>query len=251
MRAVGSITAAEERAALGRRVRIAPEPPADPGRSGYAQEYLRRAFRQRVGDEDPVGWRVHTSFRISLQRAAEDAVAEGLARLARPGLQAALVAIDPLTGDLLALVGGSDFGAFPFNRATLARRQTGSAFKPFVYAAALARGGSPVSRIPGIASPGFARGRGAAGPPARTGRRALTWREALAVSDNDAAARGPPAAPGTPAVRRAGDPEPGCEEQPDVPSLALGTGQATPLELTLGLRPLRERRVVGATPGPI
>ena len=51
MRAVGAITAAEERAALGRRVRIAPEPPADLTLSGYAQEYLRRAFRQRVGDE--------------------------------------------------------------------------------------------------------------------------------------------------------------------------------------------------------
>jgi len=237
MRAVGAITAAEERAALGERVHIAPEPPADLTLSGYAQEYLRRAFRQRAGDEDPVGWRIRTSFRITLQLAAEAAVSEGLKRLDHPGLQAALVAIDPQTGDLLALVGGSDFRAFPFNRATLARRQPGSAFKPFVYAAGLARDGSPVTRVPGIASPGFAAalqeqgGREDPDDPAGS----LTWREALFVSNNEAAVA---------VLRSVGAPavldlalQVGLPAQPDVPSLALGTGQATPLELTVAYAP--------------
>jgi len=237
MRVVGSITAAEERAALAGAVHITPGPPADLTRSGYAQDYLRRAFRQRAGDEDPVGWRIRTSFRIALQRAAENAVAGGLARLAHPGLQAALVAIDPQTGDLLALVGGSDFRAFPFNRATFASRQTGSAFKPFVYAAGLARGGSPVTRIPGIASPGFAAALqeqgGRANPDDPAG--SLTWREALSVSDNEGAVA---------VLRSVGAPavldlalQVGLPAQPDVPSLALGTGQATPLELTLAYAP--------------
>ncbi|MHB8836539.1 MAG: transglycosylase domain-containing protein [Candidatus Methylomirabilia bacterium] len=237
MRATGSITAAQERAALGQRVRVAPAPPADLTRSGYAQEYLRRVFRQRAGDEDPVGWRIRTSFQIALQRAAEEAVAGGLARLARPGLQAALVAIDPQTGDLLALVGGSDFRAFPFNRANLARRQTGSAFKPFVYAAGLARGGSPVTRVPGIASPGFAEALSGSGSRAAPDDPAafLTWREALSVSDNEAAVA---------VLRSVGNPavldlalRVGLPAQPDVPSLALGTGQATPLELTVAYTP--------------
>ena len=237
MRAVGSITAAEERAALGGRVRITPEPPADLTLSGYAQEYLRRVFRQRAGDEDPVGWRIHTSFRIALQRAAEDAVSEGLARLAHPGLQAALVAIDPQTGELLALVGGSDFRAFPFNRATLARRQPGSAFKPFVYAAGLARAGSPVTRVPGIASPGFATALQEQGGRADPDDVAvsLTWREALAVSNNEAAVA---------VLRSVGSAavldlalKVGLAAQPDVPSLALGTGQASPLELTVAYAP--------------
>jgi penicillin-binding protein 1A len=57
-----------------------------------------------------------------------------------PIAEAALVALDPTTGAVLALVGGFDFARSEFNRATQARRQTGSAFKPFVYAAALAQG---------------------------------------------------------------------------------------------------------------
>src|SRR5439155_1002925 len=52
-------------------------------------------------------------------------------------LQAALVALDPATGRILALVGGRDYGSSPLDRAVRARRQPGSAFKPFVYLAAL------------------------------------------------------------------------------------------------------------------
>jgi penicillin-binding protein 1A len=58
----------------------------------------------------------------------------------KPKVQGALVAIDPSTGDIKALVGGYDFDASKFNRATQALRQTGSVFKPFVYTAALDRG---------------------------------------------------------------------------------------------------------------
>jgi penicillin-binding protein 1A len=57
-----------------------------------------------------------------------------------PQAQATLVALDPLDGAIRALVGGFDFGASHFNRATQARRQPGSSFKPFIYASALERG---------------------------------------------------------------------------------------------------------------
>lgn len=64
-----------------------------------------------------------------------------------PEIQGALVAMDPHTGRVLAMVGGYDYAQSQFNRATQAMRQPGSAFKPFVYAAALENGFTPVSRI--------------------------------------------------------------------------------------------------------
>ena len=65
----------------------------------------------------------------------------------RPLVQGAIVALDPHTGRLLALTGGYDFRVSEFNRATQARRQPGSAFKPFVYLAALDQGYTPTTRI--------------------------------------------------------------------------------------------------------
>ncbi len=64
-----------------------------------------------------------------------------------PETQASLVSIDPHTGHILAMVGGTDFSKSQFNRAIQAKRQPGSAFKPFVYAAALEEGYTPVSTI--------------------------------------------------------------------------------------------------------
>lgn len=72
----------------------------------------------------------------------------GLALLAQePEAEGALVAIDPHTGQILALVGGYDFERSEYNRATQAKRQPGSAFKPIIYSGALANGYSPVSKV--------------------------------------------------------------------------------------------------------
>jgi len=91
---------------------------------------------------------VHTTLDLRLQRMALDAVRTGLAsvdaRLARrkapARAQAALVSVDPRTGEVLAMVGGRAYSESQFNRAAYARRQPGSVFKPFVYLAAFERG---------------------------------------------------------------------------------------------------------------
>ncbi|MGE0040158.1 MAG: PBP1A family penicillin-binding protein [Vicinamibacterales bacterium] len=92
---------------------------------------------------------VYTTLDLNLQRYASEAVRGGLAaldeRLARRRQaagrrpQAALVAVDPRTGEVLALVGGRSYNQSQFNRATSAHRQPGSIFKPFVYLAAFER----------------------------------------------------------------------------------------------------------------
>ena len=95
---------------------------------------------------------MQTTFDPDLQDAAERAVTEGLRRFGDPNLQAALVAIDPGTGNILAMVGGRDFRESQFNRAWRSRRQPGSAFKPILFAAALSRGYSPVSVLEGLST---------------------------------------------------------------------------------------------------
>ena len=102
------------------------------------------------------GLTIHTTLSHRLQQAAEQAVEMGLSRLQqrRPSPkergaspQGALVAIDIRTGGILAMVGGRDFSQSAFNRATDARRQPGSAFKPIVYALAISRGFTQASLV--------------------------------------------------------------------------------------------------------
>jgi penicillin-binding protein 1A len=166
-----------------------------------------------------------------LQEAAERAVENGLRRFGNRELQAALVAIDPATGDVLALVGGRDFRQSQFNRAWRSRRQPGSAFKPFLYAAALAKGYSPVSVLEGLTSiepqgPEEWAPRNSDGEAPET----LTLRAAIIESNNRAAALLQQRIGSRPVLRLASDA--GLHDLPDVPSLSLGTGLVTPLDLT-------------------
>ena len=91
---------------------------------------------------------VYTTLDLNLQRIALEAVRNGLTRVdqllakrkRRPSAtQAALVAVDPRTGEVLAMVGGRSYNLSQYNRAVMARRQPGSVFKPFVYLAAFER----------------------------------------------------------------------------------------------------------------
>ena len=230
MRAQGLITAAQDEAARRVRPRIQPYRQPNDVRAGFAKEFLRQQFRNEFGGDNPPDWQVHTSFVPAAQDAAERSVAGGLDRLRRPGLEAALVAIDPATGDILAMVGGASYARSTYNRAVRSRRQPGSAFKPLVYAAALAKGYSPVSVLTNlrhVSAPGDPEWspRGEAEQPD-----ALTLRAALFESNNPAAADLQQRVGSRAVLRLAGDA--GLSGLPDVPSLALGTGVVSPLDLT-------------------
>src|SRR5439155_6025514 len=109
MREQGFISADQETAARRVRPAIQPYRPSREGASGWAKDYLRQQFRNEFGGDSPPDWTVLTTFNRSVQTAAEQAVAGGLKRLNKPGLEAALVAIDPHSGNILAMVGGADY----------------------------------------------------------------------------------------------------------------------------------------------
>jgi 1A family penicillin-binding protein len=228
----GKITAEQEQAARNERIRIQPHPGVSGARHGYAKEFLRQQFRDIYGGDNPPDWQVHTTFVPEIQDAAEAAVRDGLRRLGIPELQAALVALDPQTGNLLAMVGGSDFRTTPFNRAVRSRRQPGSAFKPFVYAVALEGGLSPVSTLSGLRQVRIQAPEGVWIPrdERASDQDEMTLRAALLESNNAAAVLLQQRVGARPVLRLATDL--GVGAQPDVPSLALGSGLVTPLELT-------------------
>jgi penicillin-binding protein 1A len=123
----------------------------------YFLEHVQQTLEAKYGADMVFkgGLQVYTTLSPPMQLAAEQAVREGLKALearstkARPGEhpEGALVTIDPQTGYVRAMVGGSDFFRSEFNRAVQARRQPGSAFKPFVYIAALESGLTPATRV--------------------------------------------------------------------------------------------------------
>ena len=231
MQEAGVITAGQARAARTARLSIRPYPLPVDARHGYAKEYLRQQFRDRFGGDQPPDWEVHTTVLRPLQDLAERAVADGLARIGVRGLQAALVALDPHTGNVLALVGGRNFRESQFNRAVRSRRQPGSAFKPLVYAAALEAGLSPTSELTGLAS--LAPQGDEEWTPRNVADRTedrLTLRQAFFESNNRAAVALQQRV-GARAILRLAS-RAGLRDQPDVPSLALGAGVVTPLALT-------------------
>ncbi|MBI2218366.1 MAG: PBP1A family penicillin-binding protein [Candidatus Rokubacteria bacterium] len=156
MRDLGWIGDADHRAALAERIVV--RGGGHGQRAPYFTDHVRQELERELdegGLGDVRGATVETTLDPALQRFADAAVSRGLERLearhrglrrSTPAarLQAALVAIDPRDGRVKAMVGGRDYGESQFNRATLARRQPGSAFKPFVFAAAVtARRGTP------------------------------------------------------------------------------------------------------------
>jgi len=179
----------------------------------------------------------YTTLDASLQRAAERAVRLGLSRFRSAGAEAALVALDPRSGEVLAVVGGRDYGASQFNRATEARRQPGSAFKPVVALAALERAGGqdPAFTLASVVEDEPLRVRTPSGPWQPTNydgqfHGSVTLREAMEQSLNVPFARigmaiGPERIVAT--ARRLGITSP----LHPVPSLALGSSEVSLLEL--------------------
>ncbi len=155
MGAVGNITEEEKKATQNKPVRLV-EKEQNRWFSPYFVDYVRQHLLKTYG-EDRVyreGLVVTTTLDSVAQRAADIAVTKGLMiinnRIKAKNLyqdeaqvEAALIAIRPSDGAVVAMVGGSRFAQSQFNRALYARRQPGSAFKPFVYLAALNSGFSP------------------------------------------------------------------------------------------------------------
>jgi penicillin-binding protein 1B len=203
----------------------------------YFVDYVNRTSGSQF-DASPASQRIYTTIDLDLQQLAEAAVERQLDRLdktyqdrpAKP--QAALVALDPKTGNVLAMVGGRNYAESQLNRATDARRQPGSTFKPFVYAAAMEDGMSPVQTF--ADSPReFVYDRNKSYRPANFGggysMRDVTMRTGLVKSLNvvtvDVALQ-------TGLARIANLAEKFGLPRPErFPSLALGTKEVTPLEL--------------------
>ncbi|MCA6225909.1 MAG: PBP1A family penicillin-binding protein [Phenylobacterium sp.] len=220
----GALSAKARTAALKESPRVwtrAPEASAQ-----YFVDWMDAQARRRAGPvrQDLV---VETTLDLPLERSAEEALRSGVARGAAQGVQQGAVVVLDGSGAVRALVGGTDHLTAPYNRATDARRQPGSAFKPFVWLTALEAGRTPETPVvdepvdiggwsPANYEPGFQ------GP--------MSLETALARSINTVAVRladevGRDTVAAT--ARRLGVSTP----IPTTPAMALGTGVVTPMDL--------------------
>ena len=228
----GWITREQNAAASAEPIVVAPASDVDNSLAPYFVDYVNRLSESSQ--------RIYTTIDLELQQAAEQAVKRQLDRLdavyanANRDLkpQAALVALDPRTGNVLAMVGGRNYAESQLNRATDALRQPGSTFKPFVYAAALEDGMSPVQLFMD-APRDFVYDRNRTYRPANYGggytMREVTMRTGLVRSLNvvtvDIALQTGLARIANLATRF------GLPKPERYPALALGTEEVTPLQL--------------------
>lgn len=142
MRQLGWITAQEESSAKTTPLVLGEVKSFRSSILPYVTEAAVKEMKQRFGNEAVLkgGMRVQTTVDLSLQRMAEEVVQAHHARIATTADQIALVAIDPRTHFVKAMVGGVDYQQSQYNRVLQAHRQPGSAFKPFVYYTAFASG---------------------------------------------------------------------------------------------------------------
>lgn len=111
----------------------------------HSKEYIRRFIEQQFGAQQLYhgGLRIYTTINTTMQQQAKKIFVDRIIQLKNefgPTLDGALLSIEPKTGAIKVLIGGTDFCISQFNRATQAKRQMGSIFKPLVYAAALQQG---------------------------------------------------------------------------------------------------------------
>lgn len=145
MRRLNWITAEEEATARQQPLRLGQVTSFRASQAPYVTEAVLQELNERFGQDSVIkgGMRVQTTIDLKLQRIAEETVRRGYQTVRRRGLDAdqmALVAVDPRTHFVKAMVGGVDYNNSQYNRAIQAIRQPGSAFKPFVYYVAFASG---------------------------------------------------------------------------------------------------------------
>ena len=217
--------------------------PKDPNDS-FALDAVREFVDSviRGGTSDIVDLTVRTTLDRNAQIAADRAIRRQAATIQseagrRALVQGAMVAIDPRNGDIRALSGGRQYERGTFNRALLAHRQPGSAFKPFVYAAAMAAGYTPSSEVDDDPID-VIQGRDVWSPANYnddySGR--ITFRRALIKSANAATVRVSQAV-GIPRIIETARRNGIVSQLPNVPSMALGSLEVTPMELVTAYAP--------------
>jgi len=125
----------------------------------YIVDEVLRRFKGRLGDIRTGGYKIYTTIDMKQQAIARDAVDFAYKKALKKykespeksTLNAAFVAVESKTGDVLAMVGGVDYKKSAFNRATQSMRQPGSAFKPFIYQTALDMGYNPATPLTDLA----------------------------------------------------------------------------------------------------
>src|SRR5947209_11963294 len=235
------ITREEAHTAAQETVAVAPLNNADGATAPYFIDYVNSMVESKLGAEaktDERNLRVFTTIDLDLQQLAEAAIKRQLERLdkvyknrdAKP--QAALVAIDPKTGEVLAMVGGRNYAESQLNRAVDARRQPGSVFKPIVYSAALESGLSPLEMYKD-APQEFTYDGNAKYRPVNYGggfsMRDVTMRDALVHSLNVVTV-GVAMRAGLSRVEHTAESF-GLPKAQPFPAIALGTTEATPLDV--------------------
>ncbi|CAM4468797.1 transglycosylase domain-containing protein [Paenibacillus tarimensis] len=206
------------------------------GFAPYFRDYIRTVAVDKLGIDEHLlnegGIRIHTTLDSAAQKAAEEAIAAGFPDDSEQ--QAALIAIDPRTGYIKAMVGGRDYRTNQYNRVFAKTRQPGSSFKPFVYLTALESGMTPLHTYRSEPTTfTYDEGRQTYEPSNHNDKYAeedIDMRRALASSDNIYAvhtimAVGPDKVIET--ARRLGINSP----MDPVPSLALGTFPVSPFEM--------------------
>ncbi|MDF1503373.1 PBP1A family penicillin-binding protein [Roseisolibacter sp. H3M3-2] len=241
----GYLTADAARAGVAERLVVpANEWRPDRADDSYALDAVRAivdSVREALGIESN-DLTVHTTLDLAAQRAAQRAVqrrADAIDDMTgrKDGVEGAMVALDPRSGDVRALVGGRRYERGNFNRVLRARRQPGSAFKPFVYAAALEAGMSPATEVDDVPV------------EVQIGRQVwaprnfddeylghTTLRRALMKSANAATVRVSRSLGEAKVVERARKNGIVSKIEPN-PAIALGAAEVTPLELVSAYAP--------------
>jgi penicillin-binding protein 1B len=221
----------------------------DPGDARYFLDLLQRQLSSSYSSEilQSEGLRIYSTLDRRAQHVAAEALRDGLEELEkryprlrsedpRRALQGCILALRPQTGEVIALVGGRDYSITQFDRCTQARRQTGSAFKPFVYVAALEPGPTgPAATLASFVDDSPLEVRTPAGPwrPVNFDREfhgIVPLREALERSYNTATARLAQEV-GIERVIDVAHRLGITSDLPAVPSLALGSAVVSPLEM--------------------
>jgi 1A family penicillin-binding protein len=224
-----------------------PPQPDDSYALDAVRAFVDSAVRALKEPEAATDYVVYTTLDLGAQRAADKAVRRRAAAIQQEArywsgrnggtIEGAMVAIDPRNGDVRALVGGRQYERGSFNRALAAHRQPGSAFKPFVYAAALASGFTPASLVDD--EPVEVEQDGRIWTPANYGGEYMgrvTLRRALMRSSNAAAVRVSRVV-GEQRVIQAAHRNGITSPLSPVPAIALGALEVTPIELVTAYAP--------------